>query len=374
MNYVPRNVVEMVAVGLLPYPIQNIEEFKSGLINSSYKITTKDAAHPNYLLQKINHNVFKDVESLQYNIKMVTDHIRQKLHIKGIPDIDRHVLTPISIGKGENSKLYYWDSNGDYWRLFLFIEDSHSYEKMENPQMAEVAGRAFGQFHKHLKDFPAKRLCEVIPNFHNTPVRVENLRRRVAINPADRLKYVNKEVDFLLNRSHDFLMIAELGEKGSIPTRVVHQDTKFNNILFDKNGEVLCIVDLDTVMPGYICYDVGDAIRSGANTGKEDDKDVNNIQLDMDVFKGFLKGFLDKTRMFLKSAEIDTLAYGAKLLTYEQAVRFLDDFLDGDKYYKVEYPEHNLVRARAQIKLLQSIESHFKEMNDFVKNCGLIRF
>lgn len=374
MNYVPKSVVEMVAVGLLPHPVLEIEELSSGLINNSWKVVTKDPKHPNYLLQKINHNVFRDVESLQYNIKMVTDYIRNKVILKGIQDIDRHVLTPISVGKGDSTKLYYWDSNGDYWRMFLFIEDSHSYDKMESPEMAEVAGKAFGQFHKYLKDFPGKRLCEVIPNFHNTPVRIENLRRRVALNPAGRLKDVNKEVDFLLNRSHDFLMIADLGEKGIIPTRVVHQDTKFNNILFDKNDQVLCVVDLDTVMPGYICYDVGDAIRSGANTGKEDDADIKNVELDMNLAKAFIKGFLDKTRMFLKKSEVETLAFGAKLLTYEQAVRFLDDYLDGDKYYKTDYPEHNLVRARAQIKLLQSIEKHYLELDDYAKKCGVIKY
>ena len=169
-------------------------------------------------------------------------------------------------------------------------------------------------------------------------------------------------------------MIADLGEKGIIPTRVVHQDTKFNNILFDKNDEVLCVVDLDTVMPGYICYDVGDAIRSGANTGKEDDADIKNVELDMNLAKAFMKGFLDKTRMFLKKSEVETLAFGAKLLTYEQAVRFLDDYLDGDKYYKTDYPEHNLVRARAQIKLLQSIEKHYVELDEYAKKCGVIKY
>lgn len=344
----------------------SVEKYGNGLINNTYKVTSANPDEPDYLLQKINHKIFKDVDGLQNNIKKVTDHIRKKLEDAMVPDVARRVLTPVEFhnsaaDSGSSSKLYFKDENGDYWRLFLFIDGAKSYERMETPEMARIAGKAFGNFHRQLNDFPGETLIEVLPNFHNTPVRIANLRKRVVKDPFDRLKNAKKEVEYLLGRAGEFSKIVEMGKMGMIPKRVVHQDTKFNNVLMEANAEseepeVLCIIDLDTVMPGYICYDVGDAIRSGANRGKEDEKNLDKVGLNIEIYRGFLDGFTEETKDFLTKTELETLPFGPKLLTYEQAVRFLDDYLDGDRYYKINYPTHNLVRARSQIKLLQSMD------------------
>jgi aminoglycoside phosphotransferase (APT) family kinase protein len=197
-------------------------------------------------------------------------------------------------------------------------------------------------------------------------MRIKNFNARVNENPVGRLEEVQQDVNFLLERSDEYKKIIQIGREGKIPQRIVHQDTKFNNVLLDENDEVLCVIDLDTVMPGYVCYDIGDAIRNGANTGKEDDPNLDNVGINMELFEGFIKGFLQETNGILTREEKETLAFGAKLLTYEQAVRFMDDFLDGDKYYKTDSVKHNLIRARAQIKLLKSMEENFDRMEEIV--------
>ncbi len=340
--------------------------FGDGLINTTYRVETVEADAPNYLLQIVNHNIFKNVPELTKNIKRVTDHIRAKLEKKYPDDIDRRVLTPIDTFDG---KGYVYEKDSDrYWRMFLFIEGARSYNQLSNEKQAITGGRAFGQFQKMLSDLPGEPLYPVLPDFHNTEMRIENFKKRVEADPVGRLKEVQKEVDYLMERSEEYKKIVRMGREGIIPERIVHQDTKFNNVLLDENDDILCVIDLDTVMPGYVCYDIGDAIRNGANTGLEDDKNLDNVNINMELYRGFIKGYLSEASEFLTPAEIDTLAFGAKLLTYEQSVRFLDDFIDGDNYYRVEYPEHNLVRTRAQIKLLQSMEENWDEMQKIVND------
>lgn len=344
--------------------------FGTGLINTTYKVKTEEKDAPNYLLQIINHQIFKDVEGLTSNIERVTAHIRQKLEEARVEDINRKVLTPIKTIKG---KGYYKDEKGQYWRMFLFIENARSYDQLTNTKQAYVGGKAFGEFQRLLSDLPGEPLAPTIPGFHNTEMRINNFIERVKSDPVGRLKEVQTEVDFLMERAEEYKKIVQMGREGVIPERIVHQDTKFNNVLLDENDDILCVIDLDTVMPGYVCYDIGDAIRNGANTGKEDDPILENVQINMDLYEGFIKGFLEETREVLTSAEIDTLAFGAKLLTYEQAVRFLDDYIDGDNYYKVNSPDHNLVRTRAQIKLLQTMEENWEEMQQIVKAAANIK-
>jgi len=355
----------IIDMWIKPFEVLSIQEHGNGLINSTYKIETKGEENPDFILQKINHNIFKDVDGLQNNIIKVTNHIRSGLIRDGVKDFDRRVLTLHYLnlennykGNDEGRLSWYKDEEGGCWRIFKYIPNTRSYEKMTSPAMAELSGRAFGNFHKQLSDFDGESLCEVIPGFHNTPMRIENLRKRVAADPVGRLKEVEAEVEFLLSRAGEYSKIVEMGDAGLIPKRVVHQDTKFNNVLLDSEDNILCVIDLDTVMPGYICYDVGDAIRTGANKGLEDDENLDNVEFDVDIYNGFIKGFTAETHDMLTPAEADTLAFGPRLLTYEQAVRFLDDYLDGDNYYKCRenFPQHNLVRARAQIKLLQSME------------------
>ena len=344
--------------------------FGTGLINTTYKVKTEEKDAPNYLLQIINHQIFKDVEGLTSNIERVTAHIRQKLEEARVEDINRKVLTPIKTIKG---KGYYKDEKGQYWRMFLFIENARSYDQLTNTKQAYVGGKAFGEFQRLLSDLPGEPLAPTIPGFHNTEMRINNFIERVKSDPVGRLKEVQTEVDFLMERAEEYKKIVQMGHEGVIPERIVHQDTKFNNVLLDENDDILCVIDLDTVMPGYVCYDIGDAIRNGANTGKEDDPILENVQINMDLYEGFIKGFLEETREVLTSAEIDTLAFGAKLLTYEQAVRFLDDYIDGDNYYKINSPDHNLVRTRAQIKLLQTMEENWEEMQQIVKAAANIK-
>ena len=344
--------------------VENIKPFGTGLINTTYKVKTQEENTPNYLLQIINHHIFQNVPELTRNIKRVTDHIRGKLKAQKTTDIDRRVLTPIETLDGEG---FFKDDEGRYWRMFLFIEGARSYDQLTNAKQAEAGGRAFGQFQKMVSDLPGEPLYPIIPGFHNTEMRINNFKERVEKDPVGRLKEVKEEVDFLMERSEEYKKIVQMGKEGKIPERIVHQDTKFNNVLLDENDEVLCVIDLDTVMPGYVCYDIGDAIRNGANTGKEDDPDLDNVNINMDLYEGFIKGFLQETKEILTPTEKETLAFGAKLLTYEQAVRFLDDYLDGDKYYKTESPEHNLVRTRAQIKLLKSMEENWEAMQEIVE-------
>jgi Ser/Thr protein kinase RdoA (MazF antagonist) len=338
--------------------------FGDGLINTTYKVKTVEEDQPNYLLQIINHHIFKNVPELTKNIQRVTDHLRQKLEQIEGSDLKREVLTPIDTKDGNG---FIKDEEGNYWRMFLFIENTRSYNQLSNSNQAFVGGKAFGQFQSRLADLSGGPLYPVLPDFHNTEMRILNFIERVKQNPVDRLKEVQEEVDFLMARSEEYKKVVQMGREGLIPERIVHQDTKFNNVLLDENDEILCVIDLDTVMPGYVCYDIGDAIRNGANTGLEDDRNLDNVSMNIELFEGFIKGFLQETKDVLTPAEIDTLAFGAKLLTYEQAVRFLDDYIDGDNYYKVNAPDHNLVRTRAQIKLLKSMEEQYDQMEAIVK-------
>jgi hypothetical protein len=311
--------------------VATIKPFGNGLINTTYKVRTSENDSPNYLLQIVNHHIFKNVPELTRNIERVTSHIREKLEAQGAHDIDRRVLTPVKTNNGEG---FYKDDGGNYWRMFLFIEGAHSYDQLTNIKQAEAGGRAFGQFQKLVSDLPGEPLYPVIPGFHDTEMRIKNFNERVNENPVGRLEEVQQDVNFLLERSDEYKKIIQ--------------------------------IDLDTVMPGYVCYDIGDAIRNGANTGKEDDPNLDNVGINMELFEGFIKGFLQETNGILTREEKETLAFGAKLLTYEQAVRFMDDFLDGDKYYKTDSVKHNLIRARAQIKLLKSMEENFDRMEEIV--------
>jgi len=357
------NIESIVKQFKIEGTFKSADIFGSGLINTTYKLVTEEDEKPNYLLQIINHHIFKNVPELTKNIKRVTDHIRGKLATVPGVDLERQVLTPIDTFDGLG---FVKDEAGNYWRVFLFIDNTRSYDKLENGNQAFQGGKAFGQFQKMLSDLPGEPLYPVLPDFHNTEMRILNFIERVKANPVNRLAEVQEEVDFLMERSEEYKKIVQMGREGILPERIVHQDTKFNNVLLDENDEILCVIDLDTVMPGYVCYDIGDAIRNGANTGLEDDRDLNNVNLNMELYEGFIKGFLQETKEVLTPAEIDTLAFGAKLLTYEQAVRFLDDYIDGDNYYKVNAPDHNLVRTRAQIKLLKSMEGHWNEMQAIV--------
>lgn len=351
---------EIVFQFIAPAGNVEIKPLGKGHINDSYKV---DAGENEYVLQRVNHHIFKNVPELQNNIQRVTTHIRGKLEEQGVADIDRRVLTLVSTNEGA---LYYKEPTGDYWRMMIFIKESKSYDEI-SPELAYRAGKAFGDFQSMLADLPGEPLFETIPNFHNMESRLADFREAVKANKAGRLEEVAELVQEIEDRAEDMCKAERLHREGKLPKRINHCDTKVNNILFDEKDRVLCVVDLDTVMPGYVLSDFGDFIRTGANTGAEDDQNLDNVGVDLDIFKAYAKGYLENAASFLTDIEVENLAFGAKLLTYMQTVRFFTDYIDGDTYYKISYPEHNLVRTKAQFKLLQSLEMNFEKMQRVVK-------
>ena len=340
-----------------------VKPLGAGHINDSFKVSSGDKE---YVLQRINHQIFKDVSKLQENILRVTNHVRKKLQEKEVTDIERKVLNFIPT---HNNKLYYKDAEGNYWRMMYFISDSKSYDTI-NPVLAYRAGLAFGEFQKMLADLPDGPLFETIPNFHNMEFRLEEFREAVEKDAANRLINVSQLVEEIESRAEEMTKPERMHREGLLPKRTNHCDTKVNNILFDSNDQVLCVVDLDTVMPGYVLSDFGDFMRTGANTGEEDDTNLDNVSIDLDIFEGYTKGYLENAASFLTEVEIENLAFGAKLLTYMQTVRFFTDYLNGDTYYKIKHKEHNLERTLAQFKLLTSMEDNFDKMQQIVSEAA----
>lgn len=340
--------------------ISDIKPLGNGLINDTYRITTAGDA-PDYVLQRINNAIFKDVELLQGNIEAVTSHIRGKLEASGESDIDRKVLTFV---KAENGKTY-WCDGGKYWRVSVFIPDTVTKEEV-NPESSYLVGRAFGRFEAMLADIPVK-LGETIPDFHNMELRSRQLKEAVKNDAAGRM--ADPEVKAILAEmeKYDFEMCKaeRMYREGKLPKRICHCDTKVNNMLFDRNDNVLCVIDLDTTMPGFVFSDFGDFLRSGANTVAEDDPNIDKIAFRMDIFKAFAKGYVESAT-FLTPAEKENLPYGALLFQYMQAVRFFADYINGDTYYKIKYPEHNLVRTRNQMALFRSTLSRYEEMKEYI--------
>jgi hypothetical protein len=342
--------------------IASVEPFGNGHINDTLCVRTADSTAPDYILQRINHHIFTNVDMLQGNIHTVTTHIRNKLARRGEKDIDRKTLTFLAAGDGKN---YYFDGE-NYWRVCLFIPQSRSYETV-TPELACRAGKAFGDFQSMLADIPEGVLGETIPNFHNMEFRLQQFRDALRDNAAGRAAGVGDLTDEILRRAEDMCIQERLYREGKLRKRINHCDTKVNNVLFDNDGNVLCVIDLDTVMPGFVLSDIGDFIRTGANTGAEDDENLDNISVNMETFKAYARGYMETARSFLTPLETSLLPYGGRLLTYMQTVRFLTDYLNGDTYYKIHHPGHNLQRTRAQFQLLRSLEEHAAEMDDFIK-------
>jgi Ser/Thr protein kinase RdoA (MazF antagonist) len=341
----------------IPQNIHSIKPFGSGHINDTYKVET---AGKNYLLQRINHHVFKNVEGLTNNLIKVTEFLQNKLEneISGKKLLISH--------KAKSGKYFFQDEQGNYWRVFDFIEKSKSYDLVENTELAFEGGRMYGWFIRMLADFPASELMDTIPNFHNANFRIANFQNAVKNDLAGRVADVKDLILELEARAEGMKTIQRLCDQGIIPIRVTHNDTKINNVLFDDRNKGICVIDLDTVMPGYVHFDFGDAIRTFTNTADEDEADLNKISMDINLFEGFATGFLSETKDVLSNEEIKYLAFSAKYIVYEQTIRFFTDYLEGDKYYKTRYPHHNFVRTKAQFKLLQSMEEQFGEMGKII--------
>ena len=341
-----------------PKTIENIEPLGNGLINDTYKIMVKGETKPRYVLQRINNAVFTDVDMLQNNIEAVTSHIRQKYESQGVKDLNRRVLHFL---KADTGKTYVFEDE-KYWRVMDFIADSYTYEAV-TPEYAYYAGRSFGDFESLLTDLKAP-IGEIIPDFHNIEFRLKQMEDAVAEDRVGQMREVEvqKFVDKIRTVADEMCLGERLYREGKLPKRICHCDTKVNNMLFDKDGNVLCIIDLDTIMPSFVFSDFGDFLRSAANTGAEDDPDLDNIHFNMEIFKAFAKGYLEGTKPFLLPIEKENLPYAATLFPYMQAVRFLTDYINGNTYYKIKYPIHNLVRTRAQWKLYEEAVAKLDEM------------
>ncbi len=342
--------------------INVVRPLGEGFINDTFIIETAFASSPNYILQRKNRNIFTNIPAMMDNIVRVTNHLKTKIVARG-GNPRREALTVIPAKDG---KLYYKDDEGEYWAVCEFIDDTIAYQKADTPELAYQGGKGIGMFQAMLADFK-EPLTDILPGFHNIRYRFEQWDETLAKDPVGRAKEVAEEIKWIEERREEMLRFWTLVEEGAIPTRVTHNDTKINNILFDKQGNVLCVIDLDTVLAATCLNDYGDAMRSYTNTGLEDDPNLDNVSMDLDIFKAYTRGYLSETHAFLTPTEAEYLAFSAKYITYEQVLRFLMDYIDGDNYYKVKSPEHNLVRTRAQYKLLQSMEAQYADMQRIVK-------
>ena len=342
--------------------ISHFASYGTGHINDTYKVETRNGGTLSYLLQRVNHSVFKNVPELMENVQRVTTHIRKKLSEIPGSDPDKETLTLIETHEG---KPYCQDDKGNYYRMYLFISDHHTYDIVQTQQQAYEAGRMFGRFQDFMSDLPGKPLHETIKNFHNIEFRLDSLFESLKADPRGRAVNTKSEIEFTQRRMDEMKILLELSRKGEIPTRTTHNDTKINNVLLDKNDNGLCVIDLDTVMPGLAHYDFGDAIRTSTNTGAEDEANLDNVEMNIAFYEAYTRGFLKEMKS-LTETEIKYLPLAAKLFPYMQGVRFLTDYLDGDIYYKTKHKEHNLQRTRAQYKLLGSMERQYENMVEIV--------
>ena len=347
-----------------PKTIEIIQPLGNGLINDTYKIMLKGETKPKYVLQRINNAVFTDVDMLQNNIEAVTNHIRKKYENQGVKDIGRRVLHFL---KADTGKTYVIE-DGKYWRVMDFIADSYTYEAV-TPEYAYYAGRSFGDFESLLTDLEAP-IGEIIPDFHNIEFRLRQLDDAIANDKAGRMKdpevqdYVKK-----IKAVEERMCLGEqLYREGKLPKRICHCDTKVNNMLFDKDGNVLCVIDLDTIMPSFVFSDFGDFLRTAANFVAEDDPDTSKVGFNMEIFKAFSKGYIESAKVFLTPVEKENLPYAACLFPYMQAVRFFADYINGDTYYKIKYATHNMDRTRNQWALFQSALAKVPEMKAWIES------
>ena len=356
-----KNLNDIVLQFDLTGQVDSINPLGNGLINDTYKVTT--VGGPSYVLQRINHNIFKDVDLLQDNIVKVTSHIRRKLEAEAAQDVDRKVLSFIPLK--DSPKTYYFDGDS-YWRVSLFIEDAYTYETVD-PEYSYYAGRSFGQFQAMLADIP-DTLGEPIPDFHNMELRARQLDEAVASDAAGRMAEAEVQdiLKEILVHREEMCKAERMYREGLLPKRICHCDTKVNNMLFDAAGQVLCVIDLDTVMPSFVFSDFGDFLRTAANKVAEDDPRIEMVEFDMEIFKAFAKGYLESASVFLTPAEKENLPYAAALFPYMQAVRFFADYINGDTYYKIKYDDHNLVRTRNQMALFRSVMANMSAMQEFI--------
>lgn len=342
--------------------VKTVRSLGEGLINDTFLIVTKGDS-PDYILQRKNKQIFQDIPAMMQNIYNVTTHLKKKIVETG-GDPMRETMTVVPTKDG---KLYYQDELGDYWAACVFIEDTITHQYANNLQLAYQGGKGIGKFQSMLSDMK-EPLTDILPGFHNMKFRFEQWDKALADDLANRKKDLSEEIQKIEQYRDEMLAFWQKVETGVIPMRVTHNDGKISNILFDRQEQVLCVIDLDTVLNSTCLNDYGDAIRSYTNAGLEDDRHLENVYVQMDIFESYTKGYLSEAASFMTQSELDNLAFSAKYITFEQTLRFLLDYLNGDTYYKIAYADHNLVRTHSQFKLLSSIDENFEKMLAIVEN------
>lgn len=339
--------------------------YGSGHINDTFAVNCRQAGDPvRYILQRLNHHVFKDPVKLMDNVHRICTELHKRLEASGDPDASRRALTTV-LSRGDLP--YHRDSDGNIWRLYLFIEGAVGYDIIENEEQAFQAARAFGEFQKLLTELPGERLHETIPGFHDTPKRFRRFKEVLEADVMGLRATAAPEIAFFLSCEEEVSRLLDLHAAGLIPERVTHNDTKLNNVLIDeKSHQAVCVIDLDTSMPGLAPYDFGDLVRTSTSPAAEDEKDLAKVVLMPEMFKALTRGYLSTAADFLTPAERDNLVFGGKLMTYEVGLRFLTDYLEGSIYFKTKYPDHNLVRCRTQMTLVKAIEARQEELEAFV--------
>jgi Ser/Thr protein kinase RdoA (MazF antagonist) len=338
------------------------EPYGSGHINDTFIVTSRQNGQAiRYTLQRINHLIFKNPSAVMENVRQVTRHIRQKLQNEGSTDIDRQVLTVIPTCNGE---ICYRAPNGNYWRMYSFIEGTYTCDVLDSKEQAYQSARTFGRFQRHLADLHSPSLTETIPDFHNTPKRLKDFTEILARDSHNRAILAKPEIEFIQKNAGLCDTLLALLKTDGLPRRITHNDTKINNILFDtQTHESICVIDLDTVMPGLSLCDFGDMVRTATCKAAEDEQDLSKICMEMAFYEQIARGFAIETAGFLTDVEKKHLAFFGELITFEQMIRFLTDFLDGDTYYKIHRPEQNLDRTRTQMRLVQSMQRQEEQMN-----------
>ena len=354
-------IEDVVSQFVLQGKFVSARPFGSGHINDTYRVMTDNGN--SYLLQKINHFVFKDVEGLINNLVNVTAHLKKKLKTIQGSNPGKEVLSLVGTNSGS---WYIKDYTGSYWRLFVFLDKTKSYDLVLTEKQAFEGGKAFGRFQAMLADMDTSLVADTIPDFHNIEFRLENLDKAIVADTAHRLSKIPHEIEFVNQRRDEMLRILRLGRDGILPERIIHNDTKFNNVLLDEFDRAQCVIDLDTVMPGFVAYDFGDAIRTIINNAPEDEPELHLVNLNIPLFTAYVKGYLQQAARFLTEAEVNSLIDGALLLPYMQGVRFLTDYLNGDVYFKIHSPWHNLQRAKAQFQLVRKLEEAKETLNNII--------
>lgn len=344
--------------------LRKVAPLAQGHINDTYILTSEEKGRVvRHVLQRINHEVFKDPPAMMTNILRITEHIRQKMQ-KANPELASRQLTVVCTNGGAG---YHADLDGNYWRVYDSVEHAVTHDTMDSAELACEAARMFGWFQRMLDDLPGPTLHETIPNFHNTRLRFERFQEVLREDPCNRAKDVKVEIDFLFENAGICDVLTDSVERGDFPCRVAHNDAKINNVMFDEcTHQGVCVIDLDTVMPGLSIYDFGDLVRTAANPAQEDEPDLSKVFLDISMFTALARGFAKETSRFLAPIEKEHMAFGGKLITFEQFIRFLTDHLEGDVYYKTHRAGHNLDRSRTQMKLVQSIIEQEASMNEIV--------